>query len=540
MSSLSKIINIFKALSCESRFDIVVKLIEQKECNVKTLAGMLEIPQPNVSQHLLILKNAGIIEGYKNGTQTDYRVTNEFVIKTIKLSGLLTKQGLIISLIILLGFLPSAFADDFAVKESFLKEIGFKEAIVIALENNNEIRAMKRGLSASERVIGIERSQLLPHLVVGESFETTNNPVSALGMKLYQARAEASDLTLPTLNTPGSIANFLTYGMLEQVILDKKSMVEVKMAKTQYSENGYTYLRKQEDLIKAVSLAYISISTAEDLIKVLELGLNDKQEQLKIANERSKNKKTPYSDVLEATTQVAIAEQRLVSSKRSLSVAKRSLGLLLGSKESVEVSDNNPTLGLNNIEYYAQSATFRNDVKAMEISVANSKNNIKLAQADWYPKLTANAIYSLNSNTFPVGVQGNNYIAGIFFKWEAFDGNKRKYEILKAKDQSCEAKEYLEWLRKKVDFNVFDAYSKVEESNENYKIALSALKPAEDGKKIVLKRWQDALTPFVDVQEAQINLDRIRENIVISHNNLKTQLINLYFESGTIRKELEL
>jgi outer membrane protein TolC len=540
MLPMAKIIDIFKALSCESRFNIVVKLINETECNVKALAEELKIPQPNVSQHLLVLKNAGIIEGYKQGTQIRYRVINDFVIKTIKTSESALQKGMIISLIFLMAFSPKVFAEELSAQKFELKELDFKEALMIALENNNELRAMKKALCASERNIGIERSQLLPHLSVGETFETTNNPVSALGMKLYQARVTSSDLGVETLNTPGTIANFLTYGMLEQVILDKKSMVEVKIAQTRYSENGYIYLRKQEDLMKAVAQAFISISMDEDIIKVIELDLDDKKEQLKIAEIRYKSKKGPYSTVLEATTLVALAEQKLVTAKRNLVVTKRALGLLLGTREAVEIAKVMPKFGLCAIEYYKQYAEYRNDVKAMDIHVQNSKNNIKLAQADWYPRLTMNAIYNLNSNTFPLGVQGNNYIAGAFFRWEAFDGNKRKYEILKAKDQSIEAKENLEWLKKTVDFKVFESYSKVEELNENLKIAITALKAAEEGKNLIIKRWQNSLSKFVEVEEAQANLDKARAEVVNSRDELKLELINLYFESGTIKKELQL
>ena len=76
-TDLEKTVNIFKALACETRLKIVVGLLEKKECNVNLMAEKLGLAQPNVSQHLAILKNAGIIEGYRKGTQICYRVSNE-------------------------------------------------------------------------------------------------------------------------------------------------------------------------------------------------------------------------------------------------------------------------------------------------------------------------------------------------------------------------------------------------------------------------------------------------------------------------------
>lgn len=79
-----KLLEIFKALSCKPRFDIVVGLIEHNECNVTKMAEKLNIPQPNVSQHLSILKKAGVIEGFRKGNQICYRVTSEQTLKIIK------------------------------------------------------------------------------------------------------------------------------------------------------------------------------------------------------------------------------------------------------------------------------------------------------------------------------------------------------------------------------------------------------------------------------------------------------------------------
>jgi ArsR family transcriptional regulator len=42
------------------------------------------VPQPTVSQHLNILKSAGIIKGYRNGTQVCYKIENCEVLKIIE------------------------------------------------------------------------------------------------------------------------------------------------------------------------------------------------------------------------------------------------------------------------------------------------------------------------------------------------------------------------------------------------------------------------------------------------------------------------
>lgn len=79
MNNVGDIVDIFRALSCKTRLDIVIGLIGNSDCNVSKMAEKLRIPQPNVSQHLTVLKNAGVIQGYRKGTQICYKLVSKQV-----------------------------------------------------------------------------------------------------------------------------------------------------------------------------------------------------------------------------------------------------------------------------------------------------------------------------------------------------------------------------------------------------------------------------------------------------------------------------
>lgn len=76
--------NIFKALGHPVRLKIVKSLI-QDNCCVNSMVQKLELPQSTVSQHIGILKNAGILTPHKEGVVTCYCVENSFVKEIIKL-----------------------------------------------------------------------------------------------------------------------------------------------------------------------------------------------------------------------------------------------------------------------------------------------------------------------------------------------------------------------------------------------------------------------------------------------------------------------
>jgi ArsR family transcriptional regulator len=75
---------IFKALAHPIRLQIACGLMTKNECNVSKMVEKLGVSQPMVSQHLNILKNAGIIQNQRKGTQICYRVVNKKVESIIK------------------------------------------------------------------------------------------------------------------------------------------------------------------------------------------------------------------------------------------------------------------------------------------------------------------------------------------------------------------------------------------------------------------------------------------------------------------------
>jgi len=77
------VVRIFKALGHPIRYDIVKFLLDEPKC-VCELNENIEFTQSNLSQHLRILKDAGILKSEKHGLQIFYSVTNDEIRKLIQ------------------------------------------------------------------------------------------------------------------------------------------------------------------------------------------------------------------------------------------------------------------------------------------------------------------------------------------------------------------------------------------------------------------------------------------------------------------------
>jgi len=74
----------FKALANPVRLKMIVGLMKG-ECCVGDIQECLSISQPNVSQHLKVLKEAGIIKGRRDKNKICYRIVDKSIIKILRI-----------------------------------------------------------------------------------------------------------------------------------------------------------------------------------------------------------------------------------------------------------------------------------------------------------------------------------------------------------------------------------------------------------------------------------------------------------------------
>jgi ArsR family transcriptional regulator, zinc-responsive transcriptional repressor len=88
--------DLLRALAAPVRIAIVLQLRESSRC-VHELVDALGVPQPLVSQHLRILKAAGVVAGERAGREVYYRLVDhhlaEIVMAAVAHAGEYTEDG---------------------------------------------------------------------------------------------------------------------------------------------------------------------------------------------------------------------------------------------------------------------------------------------------------------------------------------------------------------------------------------------------------------------------------------------------------------
>jgi DNA-binding transcriptional ArsR family regulator len=80
----TEVSKLLKALSHPARLKLLATLMK-RECCVGEIQNCLALSQPNVSQHLGILKRAGVISGTRERNKICYKISNERIKKILEI-----------------------------------------------------------------------------------------------------------------------------------------------------------------------------------------------------------------------------------------------------------------------------------------------------------------------------------------------------------------------------------------------------------------------------------------------------------------------
>ncbi len=89
---MNKLLPLFKALSDETRLKIIMLLKDGEVC-VCDIADTLKMTQPNISFHLGMLKEAGLIKDRKNGRWIHYSLADSDMFTRFLLMGVFEQAG---------------------------------------------------------------------------------------------------------------------------------------------------------------------------------------------------------------------------------------------------------------------------------------------------------------------------------------------------------------------------------------------------------------------------------------------------------------
>ncbi len=416
--------------------------------------------------------------------------------------------------------------------------MSLKEAIKVALKENPQVKAYTWALEAEKEQALTVKSRYFPKLTVEERFMRTDSPTYAFMAKLNQERFSQSDFMIDSINNPDAINDFQTTLSFQQPVFVPRLIEGIKIARKSVESSSLKLKHIQEKVTRDVMKSYLSVLIAKQYVDVARKAIDDIKEHKRLAEVRYKTGFGLYSDVLRAEVALKDAEKRFLAAQNGLDTSKRMLALVLGRTEPVDVTQSDIDLTLKEVKYYILASEDRSDLRSLKKALDMAREAVKLEQSTFLPEVGIGGSYQLNDHNTPFGSEGHSYNIMAFLRWNFLDFT-RKHMTHRASLKAMELSENIEGLKKQIVFNINRAYNDVVVKKKNIELYEAAVRDAEEAVRLVQARYKNSLSPIVDLLDTQLMLDQSRAKLIEAKKQYQMALIDLYFESGILYKEVE-
>jgi len=396
------------------------------------------------------------------------------------------------------------------------EQLTLEQAVSAALAHNPALKAADSQIEAADANVLKSVSGFLPKVTVSETWSRTDNPLMALGTKLNQELITPADFNPAVINNPDAISNYNTRLAIMQPIWNGgKEYTGRNQAKLAKEASIQDRERTKQETVYNVVKAYYGLLLAKEYHRVALQSLETSEANVKLAEARYKAGAVLQSDLLRAKVQLAEVKEMLTRSENNMKLAAASLNFSMGLSQSsdYEVSGaltlQQQTAEVNTL--ISEAAAKRPDLMSMELNRRNAEKSVTMARADYLPSLNVMGQMDWNSDKL-AGSDAKSWAVVAVLQWNLFDGLVTRSKVKEAVASSSRMKSLEEQTRSAVQLQVRQAYYNMSSSLDRIAASASSVQEAEEGLRIVQKRYETGMTTFVDVLGAESALIRARTN----------------------------
>ncbi len=420
-----------------------------------------------------------------------------------------------------------------AVYSYAAQSLTLEQAVETAVKNNPGLKAADAQIEAADAGVLKSASGFLPKVSLSETWSKTDNPLMVLGTKLNQQIVSPADFNPAVINNPEAISNYDTrLTVMQPVFNGGKEYVGRTQARLAREASVQGRERVREETVFNVVKAYYGLLLAKEYNKVALQSLDTSKANVSLAEARFKAGAVLQSDALRAKVQYAEVKEMLTRSENGIKLASANLNFAMGVPQDAAYditgtlspkelpSDVNAVIG--------EAAGKRPDLIAMDLNRQNAEKSVSQARADYLPSLNLMGQTDWNSEKLGGG-DAKSWAVMAVLQWNIFDGLVTQSRVKEALATSSRMKSLEEQTRSSVELEVKQAYYNVAASLDRIAVTATSVQEAEEGFRIVQKRYETGMTNFVDVLGAENALIRARTNSLqaLYDNNIAQAELNL-------------
>jgi len=416
--------------------------------------------------------------------------------------------------------------------------LSLDQAVETALKNHPNLKAADSQVEGAQANVLRSKSGFLPKVTLSETWSKTDNPLMVLGTKLNQESVKPADFNPVVMNDPDSISNYNTrLSVIQPVFNGGKEYLGVKQARLASEAAAQDRARTRQETVFSVVKAYYGLLLAKEYDKVAKQSLETSSANVRLAEARYKAGAVLQSDLLRAKVQYAEVKEMSTRSENSVKLAEANLNFAMGVAQDAQyavegsLSSQDVKEGLDGM--ISGAFSLRPDLSSLGLSRKNAEAGISQARTDYIPSLNFMGQVDWNSDRI-AGNDAKSWAVMAVLQWNIFDGMVTTSRVREATANAGRMRAMEEQMRSGVQLQVRQAYYNVQASLERIAATSSSVQEAEEGFRIVQKRYEAGMTTLVDVLGAENALIRARTGALQALYDNNVAAAELKLATGTL------
>ena len=421
----------------------------------------------------------------------------------------------------------------FGLSQSYSLE----EAVKIALENKESLKASAMDLESSRQGVKGSYSRILPSVRFSGNMNESRFPTQTGGYN-----QTTGEITLDKISSQISASSAIS---LSQNIYDGGVWWNtIRQAKNNYKIAEEFDRQIKSNIIRNVHSSYFNYLKASQLLDVARSNLMSSQQQLALAEQKYQLGSAKKTDLLKAQVRFGQARVDVVNNDAGLQNAylslKNAMGLI-GKEVDFSVKEVESPLDIvpefeTGFELVQK---FNPSVKAKQYQITAAELGEKIAKGSRLPIISGNASMSGTSDNISDAISSSyndqkRVNTGLSISIPIFSGNSISTRIQKAK--IAVNKQESEYLTQLQDLSVQLQLSIDQLNNfqEIIPINETVLVSAEEDLKLAQVRYRQGSTIILEVLDAQVSVVRARSSLIRTKYDAYIQQANLKALLGTL------
>jgi outer membrane protein TolC len=337
-----------------------------------------------------------------------------------------------------------------------------------------------------------------------------------LGTKLNQEIVGPADFAPAVMNDPDPLSNYNTrLSMVQPVFNGGKEYLGLKQARFAKEAAAQDRSRTRQETIFNVIKAYYGVLLAKEYRKVAVQSLETSAANVKLAEARFKAGAVLQSDLLRSRVQEAEVKEMATRAASGVQLALANLNFAMGVEQEREydvtgilaAKDERPGLSAA----VGSALGNRPDLAALDLNRRNAETSVSQARTDFVPSLNLMGQVDWNSDRF-AGDDAKSWAVMAMLQWNLFDGLVTTSNVRQASATASRMRFLEDQMKAGVQLQVKQAYYNHQASLDRIAATSTSVQEAEEGLRIVQKRYESGMTTLVDVLGAESALIRARTN----------------------------